>query len=141
MELRIEQWPPKKVKRFGEVAEALVHLTDEGDGYLVLDAPGAFLQIGRWKGTYIVEWRQEGDEQGNRPLARAGRRGSWGKIVARGKFGLFRTYDSEQLRLGEAFEILCAFYHGPVRPAKFRWRGLSADLKRYSALKEAGKVK
>ena len=143
MELKLENWPAVTVRRFGQVAEALVRLTDkEGDHYLILESPGeGFVQVRRRRQGFIVEWRQDFRSGCPRQaLARASRKGSFGKIVNQCKLRCFKTYANEELRLGEAFEILCAFYYGPVRPTKFRWRGLSGALKRYSKLKATGKV-
>jgi len=126
MKLQVQNWPPVATHRFGQVAEALIHLTDTGDGFLTLEDEEAFMQVGRWKGHYVIEWCQDFLDDGpNHKLARAAHLGSHDG-VRKSEFEIDKT---ELLKLGEAFEILAAFYHGPVRPEKFRWRTLKLGKK------------
>jgi hypothetical protein len=142
MQLKLENWPEIKVTGFGEVAEALVSLSQDADQYFCLESTDdGFVQVRRNKKGFVVEWRQDFSSKGpDLGLARAGRREKLGRVVFTPKDEVFKVYASEMLKLGEAFEILCAFYYGPVRPKKFRWRGLTGTLKRYEKLKKTGKV-
>jgi len=127
-------WP---IYNFQRLVSDLLHLDHKVSyrHWLILKREtDGLVQVAKSPRGYVVEWRQDfGSQRPHHGLAKAGYKIKRGALVYQSKAGLFKTYESELLSIGDVFELLHAFWHKQARPTKFLWRSLAVDLRKQQA--------